>query len=309
MNYLVSIIIPVYNVELYISKCLDSVVKQTYNNLEIIVVDDGSNDSSLDIIKYYQLSDQRIKVYSKTNGGLSSARNYGLDNCHGQYVFFLDSDDYIKDYTIELLLNNIIDNNCDIAVCDLIYVYNEIESISSGGDFVIDNINTNSDLILINNSACNKLYNYNLFNDIRFIDGLWYEDLATIPIVICKAKNIIKVNDALYYYMQRDGSISHTISYKTFDIYKAIYNISINTVININRLYIIHGLYLTTIRIKNSNNSDKLDYLKENMLLMNKYYPNYYQDEYLKTFSLKSRIIFILLKYKFYKLVLLLYNK
>ena len=124
---MVSIIIPVYNVEKYIVECLESVVNQTYENLEIILVNDGSTDNSKEICLEYAQRDQRIKLYSKENGGLSSARNYGLSKVTGNYVFFLDSDDYLVTDTIENLLNMLINTNADVSSVRLATTTCELE--------------------------------------------------------------------------------------------------------------------------------------------------------------------------------------
>ena len=118
MEQLVSIIVPIYNVEKYIKECIDSIINQTYKNLEIILVDDGSPDCCPKICDEYSKKDKRIKVIHKENGGLSSARNAGLDVAKGEYVSFIDSDDVVDEKFIETLYNLCIENNCDISECN-----------------------------------------------------------------------------------------------------------------------------------------------------------------------------------------------
>lgn len=119
---LISVIVPVYHVEKYLTKCVDSICSQTYDNLEIILVDDGGDDMCPSICDEYKKIDSRIKVIHKKNGGLSDARNAGLDIATGQYLYFVDSDDYIDDHTIEFLYASIVANGSDIAVCEYVRV-------------------------------------------------------------------------------------------------------------------------------------------------------------------------------------------
>ena len=127
----ISIIVPVYNTEKYLSKCLNSLIKQTYKDIEIIVVNDGSKDKSLEIAKKIAKQDNRIKVFNKENGGLSSARNFGIEKASGEYIGFVDSDDYIKENMFEILYNMIKEANAKIAICGWYLVEdNQIISIN-----------------------------------------------------------------------------------------------------------------------------------------------------------------------------------
>ena len=121
MEDVVSVIVPVYNVEQYIRKCIESILNQTYNKMEIILVDDGSTDNSGIICDEYSKRDKRIKVIHKINGGLSDARNAGLDICTGDYIVFVDSDDYIKNNMIEMLHKDILEKRADISVCSYFF--------------------------------------------------------------------------------------------------------------------------------------------------------------------------------------------
>ena len=116
-NFLISIIIPVYNVEIYIEQCLDSIKKQSYQNFEVIIVNDGSQDNTESICKKIAQSDARFKYFSKENGGVSSARNFGLDNANGHYITFIDGDDWVDPNHLEILIKSITENNSDIAIC------------------------------------------------------------------------------------------------------------------------------------------------------------------------------------------------
>ena len=310
MNKLISIIVPVYNVDRYLCKCLDSLINQTYKFIEIIIINDGSTDSSLEIAEKYKAKDDRIVIFSKKNGGLSSARNYGITKINGAFVMFVDSDDSIKLNAIELMYNKSLEDKLDIVVCDMEYLYDD-ESVvfSSGGNLESLNKQDNQ-LCLINNSACNKLISSNLLHEFNFPQGLWYEDLGSIPLLLYKANKIGKVDEALYTYYQRSGSISHSDNLKIFDIYKCINLLKSTIGNNANTLYIIHGLELTTLRIKDfDEKSIRKQYLKENMFQLNLNYPKWYNDEYIKQYTFKKKFIFKLLKYKMYTLTLMIYDR
>lgn len=309
----ISVIVPIYNVEKYLVKCIDSLVNQTYHDLEIILVNDGSTDSSEDIIKQYAEKDNRILALNKNNGGLSDARNYGLKYATGDYCLFIDSDDYLALNALELCVNKINETGADIVCFDMIYVYSDHTVFASGGDFNLISFKKNPNAILINNSACNKMFKRNLFELIEFPKGMWYEDLATIPIILSKANLIAKVNEGLYYYLQREQSIAHTINEKVFDIYKAIkmvedYFADISLKDEISKMYIEHGLNLTTLRIKDDAD-DIVKYLKLNNQYLDKYYSSWRKIKKFEGYSLKKKIVFYLLQHDLFKLVKLIYKK
>ena len=310
---LVSVIVPVYNVEKYLYKCLISLISQTYKDIEIICVNDGSTDNSLKILEEYAIKDNRVSVYTKENGGLSDARNFGLTKANGDYVIFVDSDDYIDTTTIEKCVDNANKYNSDIVVYDMKYIYDDREELASGGEFECTSFKENRNIIFINNSACNKFIKRELMNDVSFPKGLYYEDLATIPILLSKANKISKINEPLYFYIQRGNSIAHTINDKIFDIYKAINMIACyykNHELDgeINELYIRHGLFLTTLRIKDNSN-DIISYLKKNNDCLDRYYPDWRKISWFKEYSFKNNIIFKLLQKNKFDLVKKIYNK
>ena len=164
-------------------------------------------------------------------------------------------------------------------------------------------------LPFINNSACNKLILSSLLLNFEFPLGLWYEDLGSIPLLLCSASKIGKLDEALYVYYQREGSIAHSASMKIFDIYECI-NLLKNTIgSDVNQLYIIHGLDLTTLRIKDfDDKSIREQYLKINMEHLHSNYPKWYKDNSIKKFSIKKKIIFKLLNLKMYKLILCIFD-
>ena len=309
---LVSIIVPIYNVEQYLGKCIESLIGQTYGDIEILLVNDGSPDESDKVMEEYAARDRRISCLYKENGGLSDARNYGIDHANGEYLMFVDSDDYIALDTIELLVASIKEKDSEIAVCDMEYVYDDHEVYTSGGDFEVLSFSDNHEVVFINNSACNKLFRKSLFDDIRFPKGMWYEDLACIPIVLSKAKRVSKVNKALYFYVQRGGSIAHTINEKIFDIYKAIdiignYYGNHEMDAEIRKLYIEHGLFLTTLRIRESAD-DIIGYWKMNLDKLDEYYPEWRNIRKFSDYGIKQNIIFKLLQKNRLKTVLKIYG-
>lgn len=208
---MVSIIIPVYNVEKYIVECLESVVNQTYENLEIILVNDGSTDNSKEICLEYAQRDQRIKLYSKENGGLSSARNYGLSKVTGNYVFFLDSDDYLVTDTIENLLNMLINTNADVSSVRLATTTCELE-IGIVSNYEIVNAEKALEFIFtekkMTTSVSGKLYKVKLWDKILFPTGKIFEDYATLYKVINKCQVITLSQKSKYYYRPNDTGIT-----------------------------------------------------------------------------------------------------
>ena len=130
---MISIIIPVYNVELYLDKCLQSVVNQTYRNIEIILIDDGASDNSGIICDRWQKKDSRIKVIHKTNGGLSSARNVGIEHANGEYLMFIDSDDIVSDELCRILIEMMKNNDADISICNAKHIFDDVVSFKSTG--------------------------------------------------------------------------------------------------------------------------------------------------------------------------------
>ena len=137
MSVKVSVVVPVYNVEKYLDKCFNSLVKQTLKDIEIIVVNDGTKDNSQDIIDKYVKKYKNIKAYKKTNGGLSSARNYGIKKCTGEYIAFLDSDDYVEYDMYEKLYNKAISEDFDITVCNVNYIYSSYDMYSVSNSAVM----------------------------------------------------------------------------------------------------------------------------------------------------------------------------
>lgn len=222
MNDLVSIIVPVYNVEKYLNRCIESILRQTYEQLEIILVDDGSPDGCPDICDAWGERDKRIRVIHKKNGGLSDARNVGLANATGEYVAFVDSDDWIHEKYIESLYSAVVKYQVDIAACDVQKVHEEVQKEKELESF-IDIYKTEDALHTLMNGTVfravvwNKLYRRRILDGERFEVGRYHEDEFFTYRIMGKARKMAFVNADLYYYFQREGSIMRTISYKHLD--------------------------------------------------------------------------------------------
>lgn len=215
MKVKVSVVVPVYNVEEYLPRCLDSLIGQSYKEIKVICVDDGSTDGSLDILKEYRKRDKRITIITKENGGLSSARNAGLNECDTDYVMFCDSDDYYSSRMCEKMLFAIEEDDSDLAICaqHVIYsVHNEMEEsdrnyyrLKYTGKQYID-----AELVLKTDvSVVNKIFRMDIINkyNIRFPEGINNEDFYFYNAYMSVSDSISFVNQKLYNYVRRDGSI------------------------------------------------------------------------------------------------------
>lgn len=212
MELLISVIIPAYNIEKYIGRCLDSLLKQTYKNLEIIVVDDGSTDDTAKIIDEYTYSYDNIKVIHKANSGVSATRNTGIDIAKGDYIGFVDGDDTVDDDMFEILIRNAINYDADISHCGYRMVFpSRTDYYYNTGDIVIQyNHEGLKDLLKadrVEPGLCNKIYKSSLFEDIRLNEKIRYnEDLLANFYLFKKAKKSVFYDKCLYNYMIRKGS-------------------------------------------------------------------------------------------------------
>ena len=219
----ISIIVPIYNAEAYLNKCIDSLINQTKKNIEIILVNDGSTDKSEEIIKSYK--DKRIKYYKNKNKGIGYTRNFGIDKSNSKYIMFLDSDDYLDVNACEKLFNKIEKDSSDVVVSDFIITHNGTEKKEVINDFKKTNLDKNSSIILnINLSPWNKIYSSKLIkdNNIRFPEDIKYEDVLFVLECLDKSKNVSKLNKALNYYVVRDNSETKTYDKKVFDILEVV---------------------------------------------------------------------------------------
>lgn len=226
MTDLISIILPVYNVELYLRKSLDSLLNQTYANIEIIAINDGSTDSSYEILLSYSKKDSRIKIINQTNKGLSEARNIGLYHSKGNYILFVDSDDYIENTTCENLYNRINKLNSDFIVFGIYRNYPVLE-IKQSFNFSLDIYYDINQFIFESvrksrmfSYAWNKFYKKSFLvnNNIQFTKNILYEDLLFYFECILKSKNIGIDPGCYYHYVQRSNSITKTFNKKDIDV-------------------------------------------------------------------------------------------
>lgn len=293
----VSVIVPVYNVEKYIKKCLNSLVNQTLDEVEIVVVNDGSPDNSQKIIDEYTKKYKNIKSYVKENGGLSDARNYGIKRATGKYISFVDSDDYIRKDMLEKMYNYAIQKNFDVVVCDSINVY------SDGTEILIKSNNNYSDddvknYIISPPMACTRLFKKSIFDKIEFKKNIYYEDLEMTPKVVNLTKKIGFVSDGLYYYVQRDGSIMKQNVFNDkllniFDVLKSNKDLLENEFPQeIEYMYITHLLRTASLRFLDYDNGKEYVYKIHN--IMKEYFPKWKNNEYYKKSSFKLRTICIL---------------
>lgn len=223
----VSIIIPVYNVEKYLSECLDSVVNQTFKDIEIICVNDGSTDTSLDILNEYAKKDNRIKIFSQENQGVSEARNKGINESTGEYICFLDSDDWYKKYYVEKQYNQIIKTGADISICSVSLYNNNTHQYKDRKLHDIKNITksdreycTYKDLksyLFTNFEPALRMYKKSFFieNNLYYPKGVIFEDVTVSIKSIVLASKITFVKECLFYYrMSRNGSIMYDVKNK-----------------------------------------------------------------------------------------------
>ena len=230
----VSIIVPVYNVEKYLSFCLDSLVNQTFKDIEIICVNDGSTDNSAEVLEHYAGFDKRIKIINKENGGLSSARNAGLDAASGKYIAFVDSDDFVSHFLVERAYNFVQKKNADFAAFGFDYVVgNSLKLYESGFSFpkgLVGKCVYETDLnenfyTKIHPTAWCKFYSAKLIqnNNLRFCEDIIFEDLPFAAEVYLSANRMVYTNLPLYYYRaERQGSILSRRDEKTVDFMTAI---------------------------------------------------------------------------------------
>lgn len=211
---LVSVIVPVYNVEQYLEQCIKSIVNQTYHNLEIILVNDGSTDGSGTICEQYRKKDHRIQVIHQENRGLSGARNAGMDVFSGEYIMFIDSDDFVDHEIVEVMLREALENKLDIVLCGTVLCDQSGNKMSSSA-IARSEIYTEdlfhpffrSDYYSV--SAWGKLYHRDMVKGIYFPDRKYHEDMFVAHRFLSRAKRVMIMDKAYYWYRQVQGSITH----------------------------------------------------------------------------------------------------
>ena len=212
-NPLISIIVPIYNVEQYLKRCVDSLIQQSYKNIEIILINDGSPDNSLAICREYEKTDSRVKVRSQENHGLAYTRNVGINNATGEFVMFVDSDDYIHKDMAKILLENLQREKADISSCGHMEVYENGYCNSLNNKHFIKTYSAEEALAVfmftyeIDIINCNKLFRKSLFAGIEYPSGKLFEDHYTVYKLIARSKKVVYDSVPLYYYCKRGDSI------------------------------------------------------------------------------------------------------
>lgn len=231
---ILSVIVPVFNVEEYLDECLTSILRCDIQNMEIIIIDDGSTDKSNQIIKGYALLDKRINVVEKENSGPSSARNEGLKRAKGAYILFVDSDDILFPDSLPLILNNSENHQADVIICDYFEFDSSGKKFRYDQAYVPEHILRDHDTVLkklfyleINFAVWNKIYkrSFLIEKNLKFRDGIWFEDFEFVFNVFYNSKLILKENTVLIGYRQRKGSIMKSVSPKILDKKKILYEI------------------------------------------------------------------------------------
>lgn len=285
----VSIIVPVYNVYQYLDKCLSSLVNQTLKDIEIIVVNDGSKDKSQDIIDAYVKKDNRVKSLIKKNGGLGDARNYGIEAASGEYIGFVDSDDYIDETMFEKMYNKAKEDDSDIVECDFYWCYPKKNKLD-----VATYYNTSDNIMKdIRVMVCNKIFKRDIINkhNITFPVGLRYEDILFTYKILPYVENISYVDEGLYHYVQRGSSLSNHQTIKVRDIFQIleqlinyykennIYEEYESLIEYLHIRYLLGSSFLRIIGIEDDKLRNKI--LDENWYILNDRYPNWKKNEYL----------------------------
>ena len=303
MEDLLSVIVPVYNAEKYITHCIQSLLKQTYRNFELILVNDGSEDSSLELCRTFEKRDNRIKVYDRENGGASAARNTGLEKIRGKYVIFVDSDDYVsKNYLENLYLAAKLGEydivQCDLKSTDRLYI--DVDSIP----FRVNDLKEITKKQALNErkykvSVWGKIYSAHIFEDFRFQEGIIYEDDASYYIFVDRAQKIAVLNETLYYYFMSDNSVMRNSKKDKSTAFIGIYKERINYFKREKNRELLDGTYarfclVLMLSLSNSfkyrnNIKDRKQWFK----LFDKYYPLVMKS---KSVQIKDKVLFSFFK-------------
>ena len=315
----VSIIVPVYNVYAYLPKCLDSLVNQTLNDIEIVVVNDGSPDNSKDIIeKYLKKYPDKIKYIEKSNGGQGSARNTGLKASGGRYIGYVDSDDYVSLDMYEKMYNEAIMKDADIVMCSHTIV-NEKTGKETTEKLFLKTDNDKTNCFFNNAGVCNKLYKRELLKDFEFRSKVWYEDIDFVTKVIMKANKISFIDEGLYYYLLREGStMNNNNILKNLDILASFDSIlkyvnehkdNEKYLSEIEYLAINHIYIAAIVRVINAKStSNKNEIINKLITYMNDNFSNFNNNKYLYLLDRNKKIIYNLIGAKKYHIIKLIFT-
>lgn len=263
----ISVIVPCYNVEKYLERCVESIKNQTYRELEIILVDDGSTDNTGELCDSLAMTDSRIRVVHKENGGLSDARNAGIDVADGDFYSFIDGDDYLEADAYEALISEM--KNDDVSLVSAGIIVEEVDGstrLNMSKEYALLNkeealLNLLSPVRTIGQSSCNKLFRKQLFYDLRYKKGIINEDMEILPKILDRCNQVVLLNKPVYHYVKRRGSISESEfsnwkyqgirnAYSTFELCKKNYP----EMIAYAHYYVMDSLYKTFHELTCSSN-------------------------------------------------------
>lgn len=311
----VSVIVPVYNVGKYVNKCLESLVHQTLKDVEIIVVNDGATDDSQSYVDKFVEKYSNVYSYYKQNGGLSDARNYGLQYATGEFVTFVDSDDYIELNMLEKMYAKAMENDLDVVVCDTLIEYPQFSYVvHSNMHFTTEDVRA---YIFAAPMACIRMVRKTVMDQFSFEKGTLYEDLNLTPTYVTVTDKIGFVEEALYHYIQRDNSIMNqrVFSEKLLDIFSVLdhvkkvfleHNIFDKYHDELEYLYLIHLLRSATLRFIQYD--DTRFYLKRIRDIIKSEFPLWKKNQYFKSSGIKFKVVCYLAYMKQYTLLKILEN-
>ena len=301
-----SIIVPIFNSEKYLEKCINSLINQTFKGIEIILVNDGSTDNSEKIIKKYT-KDTRIVYLKKENGGQASARNMGLKKAKGEYIIFIDSDDFVEKNMCERLLPFI--NKYDIIAFDYFLTYGDNDYYYKIFDDNPSSEVSKENYLLMDVGPCNKTYKrkYLINQKFKFPEGIIYEDYAVIPTLVKGNPKVYYLNEALFHYVQNEASTMRADKYKEKyeDIFKAtryLYDNLIGQGYDLLLEYLIcyHFLYLGSLNFYRFNKYEKIDKISNFMQIK---FPKWYKNKYVRKLKFKEKILMRLFYSRKYKTI------
>ena len=288
----VSVIVPVYNVEKYIDKCLESLVNQTLKDIEVIVVNDGSPDNSQKIIDdYVKKYPNKVKSYIKENGGQGSARNLGLANSKGEYISFVDSDDWLDYDALKKMYNIAKKEKSDIVICDIVDHYIEKE--------IYHNCTKYSSVYKVTPSACNKIFKKDIIGNIKFLSKVWYEDFNFTTKILFNNPSISNISEGLYHCnCGHISTMNNNNSLKNLDMLTIIDDIidyaKNNNLYDRNIMSFLifdHVLITTVNRVENQHNKDKKIVLKKLLQYCHKNIPDYKKQKFYEEVPKNRKII------------------
>ena len=301
-----SIIIPVYNVEKYLKKCIESVLENTFGDFELIIINDGSKDASEHVIldvkeKHVDKADKIIYI-KKENSGVSDTRNLGIEKAVGEYITFIDSDDYIEQDMFELMMKKLNESDFDMVVCDVKLVYennDRVDIVSAGYKEDLFNKDKIKETMLIQYPVMwNKIYKAKLVKNLKFTSDVWYEDMEYLLKLYPAINSIGVVKKPLYNYLQRENSITYTYNDKLYDIINNMENVinyyKANNIYNEykDELEYLYARYaFTTFPKRLAKCKDRAKYNKGIEFAFNKvkeYFPNYKANKYLGSMGAKG---------------------